>query len=112
MGIIILDTIVLDSGIEIANTYGSFHFNTLNLAKIKLNTGVPPIQTSLPGSPEYIVNGTLLIWKDKDARTRNLPFIFRYNLVKTLTYDQLDSNLYYILYQEIKKRFINTEDDL
>lgn len=112
MGIIILDTIVLDSGIEIANTYGSFHYNTLSLQKIKNNGGLPPQTTPLPGSPEYSVNGTLLVWKDKDARTRNLPFIYRYNLQRNLTYDELDSNLYYVLYEEIKKKFVNTEDDL
>ena len=115
MGIIIVDTITLDSGIEIANTYGSFNYNTITLQKIRINNGFPPpnilIQPDYSPS-EYNVNGTLLIWKDKDAKERNLPFIYRINLMKNITYEDLDNNLYYLLYEEVKKQFINTQDDL
>ena len=114
MGIIIIDTITLDSGIEIANTYGSFNYNSITLQKFRINNGFPlPIQLqSLPVEIKYNVNGTLLIWKDKDAKERNLPFIHRLNLMKNITYDDLDNNLYYLLYEEVKKQFINTQDDL
>ena len=115
MGIIIVDTITLDSGIEIANTYGSFNYNTVTLQKIRHNIGFSPIPIQLqplPEATEYNVNGTLLIWKDKDAKERNLPFIHRINLMKNITYDDLNNNLYYLLYEEVKKQFINTQDDL
>ena len=100
MGIIIGDTINLSNGLTVANAYGSFGNNEIRLSKNEND------------NTQYILESHYNIWVNKDNRTNNKSIIDAGNIRKTLTVSELSSNLYSILYTEIKSKFTSTTDDL
>ena len=98
MGIIINDNLTFKNGCSAQNTYCSFFNSTIELSKGSDNN--------------YYVRSSAAIYFNKSFRNGNKPILDRVN-VSALLNDtpQLDTNLYEILYEELKERYENTTDD-
>ena len=100
MGIIIGDTITLSNGLTVQNAYASFGNTEVQVRKDENNNS------------QYILESHYHIWVDKNNRTNNKSIIDAGNVRKTITASDLNSNLYTILYTEMKSNFTTTTDEI
>ena len=99
MGIINHDTFIASNGIEKNNTYISFNNETLYLKKLNM-------------SNIYNVNANYRVYWDKSARDNQKTFIELISITMQISENQLSSSLYTLLYEELKKKYINITDDI
>lgn len=105
MGIINKDPFLNRYGQELTNTYISLGNNPIELRKeIEIDNNKNTIEI-------YILTAIFNIWLSKESRYNNSSFS-SYVVHKTLSGDEITSNLYTILYTELKKKYTNTTDDL
>jgi len=104
MGITILDTIEYDIGVTLANTYGSFAKNSI---VIHAN------DDDDDDTYDYYIHGRGQVWASKAKRDEeDSPILDVKNINIGITSGQLDTNLYVILYDNLKSQYISTIDDL
>jgi hypothetical protein len=114
MGIINNDVYECSNGVQKAGTYISFATETIYLVQNYPGTFAPMPDQSLPSSSDrnYSVRANYRIFWDQAAREAGKSFIDLKNISATLTKEQLNSNIYEILYEELKKIYPNTSDEL
>jgi hypothetical protein len=114
MGIINNDVYECSNGVQKAGTYISFATETLYLVQNYPGTLIPMPDQAFPSSsvPSYNVRANYRIFWDQAAREAGKSFIDLKSVNATLTKEQLNSNIYEILYEELKKIYPNTSDEL
>jgi hypothetical protein len=110
MGIINNDVYVCSNGVQKAGTYISFATETIYVVQ---NYGVMPMpgQGAVQTSGGYNVRANYRIFWDQECREAGKSFIDLKSVSATLTVDQLNSNIYAVLYEELKKIYPNTSDE-
>ena len=108
MGIINHDTITLENGIEINDTYYSLHNSGINLRKNQSGT--------------FYFQVDFTIWKDKDFRFNSqsssttseelTPIKYHTIMIDSLTIEEATSNLLNYSYDRLKLELNNYTDDL
>jgi hypothetical protein len=114
MGIINNDVYECSNGVQKAGTYISFATETLYLVQSYSSmSGLMPGQTA-PSSPDrnYNVRANYRIFWDQAAREAGKSFIDLKSLNVVLTAEQLNSNIYQLMYEELKKIYSNSSDEL
>jgi hypothetical protein len=114
MGIINNDVYECSNGVQKAGTYISFATETLYLVQNYPGIAVPMPDQSFPSSADrsYNVRANYRIFWDQAAREAGKSFIDLKSISATLTKEKLNSNIYEILYEELKKIYPNTSDEL
>jgi hypothetical protein len=114
MGIINNDVYECTNGVQKAGTYISFATETIYLVQNYPGTPAPMPDQSLPSSSErsYSVRANYRIFWDQAAREAGKSFIDLKSVSITLTADQLNSNIYQLMYEELKKIYPNSSDEL
>jgi hypothetical protein len=112
MGLINNDTFTASNGVQKTGTYISFNNETIYLRKGASSAYMMPPSTVPSTDDTYMVNANYRVFWDKDAKDAGKSFIELRNVSAAVTLAQLDSNLYGILYEELKKQYPNTVDDL
>ena len=102
MGLINKDVFQNRYGQEIYNTYISLGDNSIEIRKeSEMNQNDNAI---------YILTAVFNTWLSKESRDNGkIPFS-THMVSKTLSSDQITSNIYNILYTEVKKKYSNTTD--
>jgi hypothetical protein len=114
MGIINNDVYECSNGVQKAGTYISFATETLYLVQSYSGmSGLMPGQTAPSSSDRnYNVRANYRIFWDQAAREAGKSFIDLKSVNVVLTAEQLDSNIYQLMYDELKKIYPNTSDEL
>jgi hypothetical protein len=114
MGIINNDVYECSNGVQKAGTYISFATETLYLVQNYPGIIIPMPDQSFPSSEDrsYNVRANYRIFWDQAAREAGKSFIDLKSINATITKEQLNSNIYEILYEELKKIYPNTSDEL
>ena len=106
MGIINNDVYECSNGVQKAGTYISFATETIYLVQNYSGMNTPSAERN------YSARANYRIFWDQAAREAGKSFIDLKSVNVTLTGDQLDSNIYQIMYEELKKIYPNTSDEL
>lgn len=114
MGIINNDVYECSNGVQKAGTYISFASETIYLIQNYSGMVSPMPGQSLPSSSDrnYNVRANYRIFWDQACREAGKSFIDLKSINVTLTSDQLNGNIYTVLYDELKKIYPNTADEL
>ena len=96
MGIINHDLFVASNGVQKADTYVSFNNEPIQMFKVGSN---------------YSVRANYRIFWDKASKDANKMFLELRSVSVVLTPDQLETNLYRCLYDELKKAYTNYSDE-
>jgi len=104
MGIINNDVYICSNGVQKAGTYISFASETLYVVQNYNMTN-----SSSPAS--YNVRANYRIFWDQACREEGKTFIDLKSIHVTLTSEQLNSNIYSILYAELKTLYPNSVDE-
>ena len=114
MGIINNDVYECSNGVQKAGTYISFATETLYLVQNYSGmSGLMPGQTAPSSSDRsYNVRANYRIFWDQAAREAGKSFIDLKSVSVVLTAEQLNSNIYQLMYEELKKVYPNTSDEL
>ena len=113
MGVTISDSITLDSGISISNSYACF--------SSAQNTVTPSVSCTktvdTSGDTIYRLDGIVYFYKDKSSRDSGLSHIKLQNISTSLTSSQIGSissspskNFYGFLYDQLKSLYSSTSD--
>jgi len=106
MGIINNDVYECSNGVQKAGTYISFATETIYLVQN---------YSDMSGSSSdrnYNARANYRIFWDQAAREAGKSFIDLKSINVILTAEQLNSNIYQIMYEELKKIYPNTSDEL
>lgn len=116
MGLINNDSFTASNGVQKAGTYISFNNETIYLRKSSPSTMYPAAPSgaasSVDQSKSYMINANYRIFWDKDAKDTGKSFIELRNVSASISEEQLTGNLYAYLYEELKKQYPNSEDEL
>lgn len=114
MGIINNNVYECSNGVQKAGTYISFATETIYLVQNSSGMPYPMPDQTLPSSSDrnYSVRANYRIFWDQAAREVGKSFIDMKSVNVVLTTDQLNSNIYQVLYEELKKIYPNTSDEL
>ena len=111
MGITIADTITLDSGLQVSNTYACFN-STDGMPR-----SVNCYRQINDGTTTYVVDGVAFIFKDKTAKDENKTSLQSVVVQKTITQAELGTisapsskNIYGHLYDQLKSNYSSTTD--
>ena len=116
MGIIIGDTIELQNGLSVTNSYGSIGYETVTVTKQR-NDSVEINEETNEGTTtstySFILRGRGVIWATKELRNTHRPKLKHENISVTYTDDTfLSQNIYTLLYNQWKTNFTTVTDDL
>jgi hypothetical protein len=108
MGILNNDVYTCSNGTQKAGTYISFAFETLYVSQIASNTmGSFPA----PVAPNmYMVRANYRIYWDQECRDMGKTFIDLQSVSTQLTQEQLNENIYSVLYNVLKTIYPNFGD--
>ncbi len=109
MGLINNDVYECSNGVQKAGTYISFATETIYL--VQNNQGVNG-QNPSSSDRNYNVRANYRVFWDQDCREAGKSFIDLKSVNVNITSDQLNSNIYTILYDELKKIYPNTSDEV
>jgi len=126
MGIIIGDTIQLNNGLTVQNSYGCIGNVSVVLNKVRTpiyservdevtdENGTITETPEITGYTEtYQLSGRGVIWVNKEKRTNNSANLKYENII--INYNDttfLSSNLYTLLYSKWKENFTTVTDDI
>jgi len=105
MGIINNEVYECSNGVQKAGTYISFATETIYL--VQNYSGAPDSSSNR----NYNVRANYRIFWDQAAREAGKSFIDLKSVNLIITSDQLNSNIYEVLYGELKKLYPNTSDE-
>ena len=110
MGLIITDTITLDSGIQVTNAYVNIGTETIHTNRLDGPTAHdPPTSTNIYTS--YVL---MNIWANKEiASKKNKEHILKFHhvTVQKESEEPFDENVYSLLYTQFKNNFGYTCED-
>lgn len=114
MGLINNDSFTASNGVEKVGAYISFNNETIYLRKVSPSMYPPvgPAGQPTDSSKTYMINANYRIFWDKAAKDAGKSFIELRNVSTSISEEQLAGNLYAYLYEELKKQYPNTEDEL
>lgn len=112
MGIINNDVYVCSNGVEKTGTYISFATETIYVVQNYSGMMAMPGQTNTGTSSGYSVRANYRVFWDQDCREAGKSFIDLKSISATLTSDQLNANIYSILYEQLKTIYPNSDDEL
>lgn len=112
MGLINNDSFTASNGVEKAGTYISFNNETIYLRKSVPAIIYPAGPSVSDSSKAYMINANYRIFWDKAAKDAGKSFIELRNVSTSISEEQLSGNLYGYLYEELKKQYPNSEDEL
>ena len=114
MGIINNDVYECSNGVQKVGTYISFATETIYLVQTSPSIPFPMPGQTIPSSSErsYNARANYRIFWDQAAREAGKSFIDLKSVNVTLTAEQLNSNIYQLMYEELKKIYPNTSDEL
>lgn len=114
MGIINNDVYECSNGVQKTGTYISFASETVYLVQNYPGMTSPMPGQSLPSSSDrnYSVRANYRIFWDQGCREAGKLFIDLKPINIALTSDQLNGNIYTVLYDELKKIYPNSVDEL
>tara|TARA_B100000767_G_C19634115_1_gene479614 strand:+ start:271 stop:639 length:369 start_codon:yes stop_codon:yes gene_type:complete len=122
MGIIIGDTIDLESGLTAQNTYGCIGNESVILNKIRTPIYSDTLddenetieEQSITGyTSTYQLSGRAVIWVNKEKRTTGSKHLIYEDIIIHYTDSTfLSSNLYTLLYTKWKENFTTVTDDI
>lgn len=114
MGIINNDVYECSNGVQKAGTYISFATETIYLVQNYPGMLAPMPDQSFPSSPDrsYNARANYRIFWNQAAREAGKSFIDMKSVSVILTEEQLNSNIYELMYAELKKIYPNTSDEL
>jgi len=114
MGIINNDVYVCSNGVQKSGTYISFATETIYVVQNNGSMTPMPNQVTLPqnGTPTYNVRANYRIFWDQSCRVQGKSFIDLKSVNTILTVDQLNNNIYSILYDQLKTIYPNSTDEL
>ena len=96
MGITIADTLTLSNGLTVSNSYACFGRDSISIEKMDTN--------------KYDLRGHACIWTNQTYRNNEAPPLLGVNINLTITASQLDSNIYSLLYTQLKTKYSSTSD--
>jgi hypothetical protein len=105
MGIINNDVYECSNGVQKAGTYISFATETIYL--VQNYSGTPDSSSDR----NYSARANYRVFWDQAAREAGKSFIDLKSVNVILTAEQLNSNIYHIMYDELKKIYPNTSDE-
>jgi hypothetical protein len=113
MGIINNDVYECSNGVQKAGTYISFATETIYLVQNYPGMLAPMPDQSFFPSPDrnYSARANYRIYWDQAAREAGKSFIDLKSVNVVITEEQLDSNIYQLMYNELKKIYTNTSDE-
>jgi hypothetical protein len=112
MGIINNDVYTCANGVEKAGTYISFAAETIYISQNYGNMMPMPNQNMSSAPSGYNVRANYRIFWDQDCRDAGKSFIDLKSVNVNITADQLQNNIYALLYDELKMVYPNTSDEL
>ena len=114
MGIINNDVYECSNGVQKAGTYISFATETIYLVQNYSGMPAPMPDQGSPASSDrnYNARANYRIFWDQAAREAGKSFIDLKSVSVILTAEQLNSNIYQLMYDELKKIYPNTSDEL
>ena len=114
MGIINNDVYVCSNGVQKVGTYISFATETIYVVQNYSGMVVMPPTPGIspPSTNSYSVRANYRIFWDQECRESGKSFIDLKSINTTLTSDQLDSNIYGVLYEQLKVLYPNSSDEL
>jgi hypothetical protein len=113
MGIINNDVYECSNGVQKTGTYISFATETIYLVQNYLGMmNGPAILPPSSSERGYSVRANYRIFWDQVSREAGKSFIDLKSVNVILTAEQLNGNIYQILYEELKKIYPNTSDEL
>ena len=105
MGIINNDVYECSNGVQKVGTYISFATETIYLVQNYSGMNTPSAERN------YSARANYRIFWDQAAREAGKSFIDLKSVNVVLTAQQLNSNIYQVLYEELKKVYPNTSDE-
>jgi hypothetical protein len=111
MGLINNDNFIASNGVQKIGSYLSFSQETIYLRKNPPPPAVSP-PPPVPLKQTYNIYGNYRVFWDKEAKDTGKQYIELRTITAMITEDELGSNLYQILYAELKKIYPNYTDDL
>ena len=108
MGFINNDNYVCRNGVEKMGTYISFAMEMIN---IKQNIAVPA-DSFIPFVSSYSITSNYRVYWDKSCRDLNKSPIDTQSISMNISSDQLNDNIYTVLYNELKKTYTNYMDEI
>ena len=126
MGLIVNDTITLDSGLPVTGGYLSFNGGQIISIEYGVACSLKAIQRppdpanettdGAPGDPyanvAYTISGTYSLWATKDAKNKGLKPLQTFRVDCGITKDQIGQSPFDILYQHVKSLYTAVEDDV
>ena len=97
MGIINKDIFINHYGQNLTNTYISLGSNSIELRK---------------EDGKYILQGMFTIWLSKQIKDQGKSSFRSFIIQKELSSSEITTNIYAILYTELKKKYLYFTDDL
>jgi len=70
------------------------------------------IEKNRDNASEYDISGHYTIWVSKDFRINDKPCLDAGNISLKITSSDLNSNIYTLLYNELKTKYTSTTDEL
>lgn len=105
MGVLIKDTITLDSGLQVTNAYGNI--GKQSFIKITKTIGSKHDPPGADPSVQYLLEGQLHIWPNQEKANEgdNKYIINSYNLVVNKLHEPFTGNMYELLYDCFKNHY-------
>ena len=98
MGIIQKDTLTLENGLEVSNTYASFAGDSIHVLKSSSNV--------------ISINATLSTWANQTSRLNNKPIIKTENINFSIENGSVTDELFKLLYEKYKSTSNGTYEDV
>ena len=108
MGFINNDNYVCANGVEKAGTYISFAMEMINIRQVITVVGA----TFTPVASKYSVSSNYRVFWDKVCRDNGKVPIDTKSISIEITPEQLNENIYTVLYDELKKTYTNYTNEI
>jgi hypothetical protein len=108
MGLIVNENYVAANGVQKQGVYISFNNETVYLRKGSPVPNVYPVDSTLAN--KYEVRANYRVFWDKDAKDSGKSFLELNSVSAFLSEQELNGNLYTCLYNELKKKYVNSVD--
>lgn len=105
MGIIIHDTLTLQNGLQVTDSYASLAKQVITIQK-----GYTQDSNSNTYTSVWKTTSLYNIWTNKDMASNNAPYVQQETITVGLSNQQLNEPTFQTLYNGIKSRYQSTSD--